>query len=152
MLGRGAYGEVRKGVWRGISVAAKRLHLLTGGNRTFSGSWRGKRLFSAFFLAGMTLHEDELEVVRQQFLQEMEILSYLRHPNLLLFIGVSYDPSTRTPLWIITELMKNSLYGILHDLRLDLTLSEVVDIAVGVASGLEVRRGRLGMNSPCKSV
>jgi serine/threonine protein kinase len=86
----------------------------------------------------MSLHDDELEVVRQQFLQEMEILSYLRHPNLLLFIGVSYDPSTRTPLWIITELMKNSLYGILHDLRLDLTLSEVVDIAVGVASGLEV--------------
>jgi hypothetical protein len=35
-LGRGAYGEVRKAVWRGIPVAAKRLHLLKGGNCTSS--------------------------------------------------------------------------------------------------------------------
>lgn len=87
----------------------------------------------------MGLHEDEIEAVRLQFLQEMEILSYLRHPNLLLFIGVSYDPTTRTPLWIVTELMKHSLYSLLHDLRLELSLAEVVDVAVGVASGLEVR-------------
>lgn len=31
LLGKGAYGEVRKGVWRGIPIAAKRLHLLTTG-------------------------------------------------------------------------------------------------------------------------
>jgi hypothetical protein len=30
-LGRGAYGEVRKALWRGIPVAAKRLHMLRGG-------------------------------------------------------------------------------------------------------------------------
>ncbi len=80
------------------------------------------------FLAGMGLHEDELEAVRLQFLQEMEILSYLRHPNLLLFIGVSYDPATRMPLWIITELMSHSLYGIIHDLRIELTFAEVIDV------------------------
>jgi hypothetical protein len=51
----------------------------------------------------MDLRDDELEAVRQQFLQEMEMLSFLRHPNLLLFIGVSFDPATRTPLWIVTE-------------------------------------------------
>lgn len=86
----------------------------------------------------MGLHEDEIEAVRHQFLQEMEILSYLRHPNLLLFIGVSYDPATRTPLYIVTELMPYSLYGLIHDLRLELSLSEVVDIAIGIASGLQV--------------
>ena len=31
VLGKGAYGEVRKGTWRGIPIAAKRLHMLTGG-------------------------------------------------------------------------------------------------------------------------
>lgn len=30
-LGKGAYGEVRRGVWRGIPVAAKRLHMLSSG-------------------------------------------------------------------------------------------------------------------------
>lgn len=87
----------------------------------------------------MGLHADEIEAVRQAFLQEMEILSFLRHPNLLLFIGVSYDPATRTPLWIVTELMKFSLYSIIHDLRIELTLAEVIDTAVGVVSGLQVR-------------
>ncbi len=30
LLGKGAYGEVRKGRWRGLPVAAKRLHALSG--------------------------------------------------------------------------------------------------------------------------
>ncbi len=31
VLGKGAYGEVRRGHWRGIPVAAKRLHMLSSG-------------------------------------------------------------------------------------------------------------------------
>lgn len=30
VLGKGAYGEVRRAVWRGTTVAAKRLHALSG--------------------------------------------------------------------------------------------------------------------------
>ena len=90
-------------------------------------------------LPGVDLRDDEVEAVRLQFLQEMEILSFLRHPNLLLFIGVSFDPATRTPLWIITELMQHSIYSILHEMRLELTVAEIVDVAVGIVSGLQVR-------------
>ncbi len=89
-------------------------------------------------IPGVDLRDDEVEAVRLQFLQEMEILSFLRHPNLLLFIGVSFDPSTRTPLWIITELMQHSVYSLLHEMRLELTVSEIVDISLGVVSGLQV--------------
>ena len=40
-LGKGAYGEVRRGMWRGIPVAAKRLHMLKGGEAARCASIRG---------------------------------------------------------------------------------------------------------------
>jgi hypothetical protein len=52
---------------------------------------------------------------------------------------VSFDPVTRTPLWIVTELMQHSVYSLVHELRVELTLAEIVDVSVGVASGLQVR-------------
>ncbi len=57
----------------------------------------------------------------------------------------SFDPATRTPLWIITELMQHSVYSILHEMRLELTLAEIVDVAIGVVGGLQVR----GLWAPC---
>lgn len=39
VLGKGAYGEVRRGYWRGIPIAAKRLHMLSNGTGSVPAAW-----------------------------------------------------------------------------------------------------------------
>ena len=64
ILGRGAFGEVRIAKWRGIEIAAKRLHVIHSEGKTE----RRQDLYA------------NIDMNR-----EIALLSKLRHPNLLLF-------------------------------------------------------------------
>ena len=104
VLGRGAFGEVRLAKWRGTAIAAKRLHC------------------------------EENEVNADTIYREVDLMSQLRHPNLLLFLGVTFDP---LPV-MITELMPCSLYDVLESSqKIPMTLEEILDVTLDVASGLE---------------
>ncbi|CAM9120240.1 unnamed protein product, partial [Chrysoparadoxa australica] len=120
VLGRGSYGEVRVAIWRGTRVAAKALHALQ---------------------PGVSKLVDQLHNMHDSLLQEMELLGSLRHPNLLLFLGVTYDPATLAPQSILTELMPCSLYDIIQKLHICLSKSEILDIAEGISSGLVYLHG-----------
>lgn len=73
---------------------------------------------------------------RARFLQEVSLLTSIRHPNLLLYMGACVDP--RFPLCIVSELIDGgSLYELLHgehqvtlDVRQKLLLTQ--DIARGM--------------------
>ena len=78
-LGRGAWGAVRVGVFREQRVAVKKLHMIIAG-------------------------EHSLALLNR----EINTMSKLRHPNLLLFIGAVLDHPSGHPL-IITEIMDTSL-------------------------------------------
>ncbi len=78
-LGRGGWGYIRVGVFREQRVAVKQLY---------------KIIMSEEHLAMMN--------------REINTMSRLRHPNLLLFIGAVLDDPSRNPL-IITEIMDTSL-------------------------------------------
>lgn len=119
ILGRGAFGEVRIAKWRNISVAAKRLHTLGNGD-----SSSGPR------------SEEDIEAMTTALQAEMNMLSKLRHPNLLLFLGICYNKSMN-PTIILTELMPCNLYDILETHKIKLSLAEVLDIALDIATGLE---------------
>lgn len=120
VLGRGAFGEVKVARWRNISVAAKRLHTLSAGGE---GS------------AGRHSEEDE-STVTSSLRTEMELLSRLRHPNLLLFLGICYNKDLK-PTTILTELMPCNLYDVLEAHKIRLSLAEVLDISLDIATGLE---------------
>jgi serine/threonine protein kinase len=107
VLGKGAFGEVRVAKWKNIDVAAKQLYEIEG--------------------------ESHLDA----FMQEMRLLSRLRHPNLILFLGVCVNPKTHIPTTILTELMPGSLYNILEDNKVRLQLADILDIALDVATGLD---------------
>jgi serine/threonine protein kinase len=121
VLGRGAYGEVRVGKWRNISVACKKLH-------DFSSN-------------------SDLQDVLDGMKQEMDMLSKLRHPNLVLFLGVCCDddndltrlnsPLSRLPSIILTELMPCSLYDLLEVDKVHLSMAEILDISLDVSYGLQ---------------
>jgi hypothetical protein len=78
-IGRGAYGTVYEGKFKEQRVAVKMLH---------------PNIVSPQFI----------ELLRR----EVILMAKVRHPNLLLFIAVSFDHPNKCPL-IITELMKTSL-------------------------------------------
>lgn len=122
ILGRGAFGEVRIAKWRNVDIAAKRLHHLSSSNNNGSDS-KGE------------ISESDKQTIYDSFKAEMKTLSRLRHPNLVLFLGVAYN-SKQQPTTILTELMPCSLYDILETKKIRLTLPEILDVSLDVISGL----------------
>ena len=85
-VGKGTYGEVFKGVWRGTVVAVKKL---PGHNITPN--------------------------LLADFLKEVRLMKQMRHPNVLQFLGACLTDNHRD-LAIIMEFMpRNSLWTVLHD-------------------------------------
>ena len=100
-LGKGAFGEVRVGIFRGTKVAVKCLH-------------------------DVIISEYNCYL----FSREMDIASYVRHPNLLQFIGAT---RVGNPV-ILTELMPTSLRKEME--KSPLTRLQILTISCGVASAL----------------
>ena len=119
IIGRGAFGEVRVAKWRSIPVACKRLHAAVESDS----------------------HTQE---VMDGLNAEMQILSKLRHPNLVLFLGVcvatnddvNHPHLTSLPTMILTELMPCSLYDILEVHKVPLNLAEILDISLDISYGM----------------
>jgi serine/threonine protein kinase len=104
-LGSGAFGEVYKGKLYGKEVAVKKL-------------------------LNQNLDGDSLS----SFKKEVTIMSKLRHPNVLLFMGACTEPGN---LMIVTELMTSgSVYDLLHDKSVSLTFKRRMKIAKGAALGM----------------
>ena len=102
ILGVGSWGTVRMGTFRGCQVAVKQVHEVL-----------------------LSDHN------RALFAQEMRILCTCHHPNLLQFIGATFDDGT--PLFV-TELLDTSLRRVLRERPLP--LKDTATIALDVAKGL----------------
>lgn len=106
-IGRGASGEVFTALFRGTEVAVKRL--------------------SAKNLSASAL---------QQFQLETAIMTGLRHPNIILFMGSCYDKTTEEFLLIMELCSRGSLYDALYNkninLNLDLQMHMVSQILQGI--------------------
>ena len=110
VLGRGAFGEVRIAKWRNIEVACKTLHTIDPSQ------------------------EDQLDV--ENLKHEITMLSKLRHPNLVLFLGVCQGLVNNTTS-ILTELLPCSLYDILEVNKTILQLPDILDISLDISYGLD---------------
>lgn len=98
VIGRGALGEVRRGIFQGVSVALKTLHLL----RTDAAS-------VAAMGTALTLAERRAQMV--VFQKECDLLRRAVHPNIVPFVGVVVVD--REPLYLATQYVPS---GTLHDL------------------------------------
>ena len=101
VIGRGAYGEVRVGIYQGTRVAIKKIHYV---------------IISDYN--------------RELFEREMKIASCVRHPNLVLFMGVV----TTGNLTIVSELMETSLCKVMEEGNL--TPPDIHPISKDVACAL----------------
>ena len=97
-IGRGSYGEVFKGRWRGSEVAVKLIHT-----------------------------EDESD-----FRSEAALLQSLRHPNVVLAMGVCLSPAAL----VLEFVPQGSLYNLLHRSQIELTPGAVKSIALDIAKAM----------------
>ena len=70
----------------------------------------------------------------RKYLQECQLMSSLRHPNITLFLGLCFLPGTRLPL-LVMELLETSLDDLLEHMP-NLPLSLKRSVLEDVASGL----------------
>jgi len=103
-LGAGASGEVYKGLYRGKSVAIKVLKEMTA----------------------------EAEV--DEFKKEFEIMSAVRHANVVFFYGVSTQPRL---CMVMEYCARKSLYDCLKDARYDIGWARALGFCVEMTAGLE---------------
>ena len=135
LLGRGAFGEVRRGLWQGLPVAVKTLHALVPG---MSAAGAGADADAAAAAAAT-------DALAAALLSEIKTLASLRHPNLLLLVGLGFDRVTRRPAALLTALADGSVFDLLHGPgRLAAPLDEhhALRIALDVARGLAYLHGR----------
>ena len=104
-VGIGSFGEVYRGMWRGTEVAIKKL-----------------------------IDQDITKESKQEFLGEVSIMRRLRHPNIVLFMGVI---TTQDNLAIVTEFLpRGSLFKLLHRSGIQLDLRRRLRMAEDVAKGM----------------
>lgn len=97
-IGRGSYGEVFKGRWRGSEVAVKQIHT-----------------------------EDESD-----FRSEAALLQSLRHPNVVLVMGVCLSPAAL----VLEYVPQGSLHNLLHRSKSELTQTMVESMALDIARAM----------------
>jgi len=106
-ISSGTFGEVARARWRGSDVAVKTLK--TAGSHRVG------------------------DKVLELFLKEVSILSKLRHPSIVLFMGASVTPR----LSIIMEyLPKGSLHDLLHVQKEKIVYHQMIRMAKEIAEGL----------------
>ena len=90
-IGAGAYGSVEEVAVPGAVCAAKKIHEV--------------------FLDRSEIPESEVRKSAAQFVRECQLMSTLRHPNIVQFLGLCFLPGSRLPALVMERLLTS-----LHDL------------------------------------
>ena len=101
-LGQGAYGSVYRAMYDDLPCAAKVLH--------------------------PTLVDGESGKLVKRFERECEMLSKIKHPNIVLYLGLRTDPESRQPV-LLMELLHESLTKMLQHSKNALPYDVQVDIS-----------------------
>ena len=106
-IGGGGYGDVYRATWLGTSVAIKRF---------------GKRYM--------------FKKALKDFIKEIEMLNSLRHPNIVLYMGISMDPSQQH-FYMVTECAtRGSLFDLLHKQKIVMGDETILRLSKQIAIAL----------------
>ena len=112
-LGRGAYGCIEEVLVYGTLCAAKKIH-------------------NEFFIFGS---DKEREHVTSQFVREYNVMSTLRHPHIVQFLGVYHFHGSVLPS-IVMERMDTCLHTLLTRSTKMLSITTKISVLLDVAKGL----------------
>ena len=120
ILGTGSFGNVYRAVWRGVDVAVKVLQLPAEPEGTSEAARRAL--------------VERVTVIRDDFVNEVEICCDLAHPNLVRLMGFATEPE----LLVVQELLLGkALDTQLYVERWRPTESQRLKVALDVGSGMQ---------------
>lgn len=119
ILGTGSYGLVCKALCDNLICAAKVLH---------------QDVFNPKAQSSIAHRRDQILPIRN-FEQEIEILSSIKHPNVVQYLGMHHDPDTGVPI-LLMELMDYSLTQFLEQSADQLPFHKQVNLCHDVAMAL----------------
>ncbi|CAM9099857.1 unnamed protein product [Ascophyllum nodosum] len=129
--------EVVHGDWKSISFDEVELEDQIGGG-SVGLVHRGKYLGQAVALK--TLFDVRIdEDLKREYLDELLVLSQLRHPNIVHLYGACMVPPN---LFYVMELCQRSLFDLLHNCRRDIGTRERVTMALDVSRALNYLHSR----------
>ncbi|CAM9305926.1 unnamed protein product, partial [Laminaria digitata] len=79
------------------------------------------------------------DALKQEYLDELLVLSQLHHPNIVHFYGACMVPPH---LFYVMELCQRSLFDLLHNCRRDIGTRERVEMALDVSKSMEYLHSR----------
>ena len=123
IVGEGGMGSVSLGEWQGKQVALKKIKF--------------------------NYNEKNNNFLLKKFINEINIISSMRHPNILLYMGTTVDEDNY---YMITEyLPKGSLYEYLHIKKKFLTDKQKIKIAFQIAIAIQYIHSRNILHCDLKS-
>lgn len=103
-IGSGSFGDVWRGEWAGIEVAVKKI-------------------------TKASITDKDI----QSFRDEVDIMSKLRHPNVVQFLGACLSPE----IMLVTEYAsRGSLFGLLQNKNNQISWGQAVRISLDIAKGI----------------
>jgi hypothetical protein len=117
LVGMGNFSQVRRGIWNNNLIAIK---LIKGFSKTEPrDSSQGKP------------RQDKQKFMKD-FKSEVELLSQLKHPNLVTFLGYCLEPNA-----IVMEYLPQNLHDYLIENRGKFESQQMLDFAYDIARGME---------------
>eukprot|EP00957_Ditylum_brightwellii_P043450 3294207-Ditylum_brightwellii.AAC.1 len=115
-----------------------------GSGIIYKGWYRGKPVaLKTLFDPSITLE------LREEFINELLIMSQMHHPNIVNFFGASTIPPN---LFFVMELCQCSLFDLLHKRQEPLSLQRYLETSERVRLCLETARGMQYLHSRCPCV
>jgi len=102
----------------------------------YAGRWRGKKV------ALKTLFDPNFAEVKQEYMDELLVMSRLQHPHIVQLLGACVEPPK---LFFVMELCSMSLFQLLHLTTRAVTVKNGVSFALDVASALNYLHTRTPM-------
>jgi len=158
VIGEGAFGKVYQGTFNQTDVAIKILTkdaLLSLGNNLSAVTSQGTGLIqktgtnNANGTAGTEAADDDIPAsVMKTLEQEVSIMMKIRHPNIILFMGMCLKPPC-----IVTEYCnRGSLYDLLRDARRVPALAAQLSWSRRLSMAVDAARGMLCLHSHKPSI
>lgn len=121
LVGMGNFSQVRRGIWNNHLIAIKLIKGRTSEATPTAGA----------IAVHHQKNKDKHRTIKD-FKSEVELLSQLKHPNLVTFLGYCLEPNA-----IVMEYLPQNLHDYLIENRGRLESQQMIDFAYDIARGME---------------